>query len=173
MLIRNVLKSQRREERRSYGINEQRQRDIIQSPSLSPSHLSLCSHTHTLPLCFYVHLFPLKLCFPFFLPLLFCRPCLSRPFFSSCKFFDCLILYLITTRLFWSPTAHPPPITPLSFRSASTPLGSCVLVGVVGGLALCRSWRVSAALAHPSAHPAPRSLINECSVVFVLRPVIC
>lgn len=159
-------------ERRSYGINEQRTRDIIQSPSLSLSHLSLCTHTPPLLLSAFVSSssqFPSKLCFPFFHPLLSFSPCLSLPSFSSHKFLDYLVFYLQFPPLLSFP---PPPPSP-SFSSASAPLGSCVLVGVVGGLALCHARSVSAALAHPSAHPAPWSLINESSIVFVYQPVIC
>lgn len=95
--------------------------------------------------------------------------------FFSYKFLDYLVFI-----------SNPPPPTPTplipkalslsntpSFGGASAPLGSCVLLGVVRGLALCPVQSVSAALAHPSARPAPWSLINESSVVFVYQPVIC
>lgn len=151
-------------ERRSYGINEQRQRDIIQS--LSPSHLSLS--THTLPLSLYLPLFPPHLnSLTNFVALSFFSFCLSAH--ASLCFFSPTNSLIIQFLSPIPPFSSPPP----SFSSASAPLGSCVLVGVVEGLALCRAQSVSAALAHPSAHPAPWSLINESSVVFVYQPVIC
>lgn len=105
-------------------------------------------------------------------PLLSFSPCLDPPFPLL------QIPWLFSFYLQFLPSTLPPSVpSPLhhspSFSSASAPLGSCVLVGVVGGLALCRAQSVSAALAHPSAHPAPWSLINESVVVFVYRPLIC
>lgn len=98
-------------ERRSYGINEQRTRDIIQSPSLSLSHLSLCTHTPPLLLSAFVSSssqFPRKLCFPFFHPLLSFSPCLSLPSFSSHKFLDYLVFYLQFPPLLSFPPLPPP-----------------------------------------------------------------
>ena len=53
--------------------------------------------------------------------------------------------------------------------SASSLLGSCGLIGMAGGLASRHSLSVLAVC----AHPAPWSLINESSVVFVYQAVIC
>lgn len=145
-------------------------------------HLIYPSRVHTHPptssficLCFLLFLIPQQTLFPF-LPSPFCLSArASIRLFPSYKFLDCSVFI----SNFCPPPSPLPPSVPSpphrspSFSSASAPLGSCVLVGVVGGLALCRAQSVSAALAHPSAHPAPWSLINESVVVFVYRPLIC
>lgn len=169
VLIRNVLKSQRRE-RGDHTVLMNRDRGISFNLHLY-LHLSLCTHTHTPPLLLsaIVSQFPCKLCFLFILPPLSSQ---SVPPFDF--FFLLQIPWLFSFYLNFPPFLFlPPPSTPSSFSSASASLGSCVLVGMVGGLALCRARSVSTALAHPSARPAPWSLINESSVVFVYQPVIC
>lgn len=129
---------------------------------------------HTLPLSFYLPLFPPLLnSLANFVSLSFIPFCLSAHA-SLCLLFpptNSLIIQFFISN--FPPCFHSPPPPSPSFSSASAPLGSCVLVGVVGGLALCHARSVSAALAHPSAHPAPWSLINESSIVFVYQPVIC
>lgn len=171
VLIRNVLKSQRRE-RGDHTVLMNRDRGISSNLQLYLHLISPTAHTHArsyfICLCFSSSWFSHKLCFSFFLS-----------FFSFCSSArDSLCLFLVTNSLiisfFISNSPHPTSLshTP-SFSGASAPLGSCVLLGVVRGLALCPAQSVSAALAHPSARPAPWSLINESSVVFVYQPVIC
>ena len=173
VLIRNVLKSQRRE-RGDHTVLMNRDRGISSNLHLYLHLISPSAHTHSpspfICLCFLLFSIPSQTLFPFsFFP--FCLSAhASLCLFFSYKFLDYLV-FISNFPLFFS--FSPPPSAPPSFTSASAPLGSCVLVGVVGGLALCRARSVSAALAHPSAHPAPWSLINESSVVFVYRPVIC
>lgn len=174
VLIRNVLKSQRRE-RGDHTVLMNRVRGISSNLHLYLHLISPSTHTHTpspfICLCFLLFSIPSqKTLFPF----------LSSPFvfqpLPPSDFFLRQIPWLFSFYLQFPPFLFlffPPLSIPSSFGSASAPLGSCVLVGVVGGLALCRARSVSAALAHPSAHPAPWSLINESSVVFVYRPVIC
>lgn len=138
-------------ERRSYGINEQRQRDIIQSPSLSPSHLSLCTHTPPLLLSAFVtssSQFPRKLCFPFFLPF-----CLSAHA-SLCLFSptNSLIIYFLS------------PISPLSFSLFPPSLSaSPVLLQCQRSIRqLCSGWRGW----RPGAVP-----LSEC--LSSPRPSVC
>lgn len=164
-LIRNVLKSQRRE-RGDHTVLMNRDGEIS-----SNLHLHLISPSAHKPSPIFLSAFvssssefPCKLCFPFFLPS-FCLTahailCLFSPTNS-------MMIFSFSV----SPSALPPPN--LSISIASTPLSSCVLVGVVVGLALCSSRSVSTALALPSAHPAPWSLINQSPLVFVYRPVVC
>lgn len=149
-----------------------RDRGISSNLQLYLHLISPTAHTHTCSLLFYL---PLFLLFLILSKTLF----LFLSFFSFCSSArDSLCLFLVTNSLiisfFISNSPHPTSLshTP-SFSGASAPLGSCVLLGVVRGLALCPAQSVSAALAHPSARPAPWSLINESSVVFVYQPVIC
>lgn len=140
------------EQRRSYGINEQRQRDISQSPF--PSHLFLCTHTPPLLLCAFVSLsspLPLKLCCLYFISLWSFSPCLPS------------FLQQIPQMLSWCPWFLPCSSLLLQLRQRSI-------------RQLCSGWHARRSGAVPrlraSASPA-FFLIHESSADLVDVPVIC
>ncbi len=156
VLIRNVLKSQRRE-RGDHTVLMNRDRGISSNLHLYLHLISPCAHTHTPPLLLSAFVssssqFPRKFCYPFFLLLLCLIPCLSVFVSQTYSLIIQFYLQFPPSLIFF------PPSTPTFFSSASAPLGSCVLAGVVGGLALCRTQCLSSP--RPSVCPPSPSVLN-------------
>lgn len=135
-------------------------RDTGMSSNLGLHLISLCTHT------LFFHL------------LLFLSPLESLIHFVSFSFLPfCLLVHdslsLLNLRIPWfffllfSPCLSN---IPMYLSSASTPLDSCILVGVVGCLALSNAQSVSAALAHLSVCPAPCSLTCFYTSLLWLNP---